>query len=217
MTNTQPQKPVTIYIVDDELLICESLSLLIDTIDGYTVNGYSTDGNTALREIGETKPALVIMDVKLKEENGIRLTEIISRHVPETQVMILSSYCNSNLLSMAIKAGAAGYNTKDIRLSSLQKSIESVINSDEFFVHDDYCYLMEDVINNKDLNPVSALTPRELEIVIHIVREFTTREIAEKLGISEKTVRNHKSNIMQKLKLKSDASLVKLAYTMALI
>jgi len=217
MTNSQSKKPVTIYIVDDELLICESLSYLIDTIDEYTVAGYSTDGNTALREISEIKPALVIMDVKLRKENGIRLTEIISRRMPETQVMILSSYCNSNLLSMAIKAGAAGYNTKDIRLSSLQKSIESVINSDKFFVHDDYCCMMEDVIDNKDLNPVSALTQRELEIVIHIVREFTTREIAEKLGISEKTVRNHKSNIMQKLKLKSDASLVKLAYTMALI
>lgn len=211
------QNPIDIYIVDDELLICESLSYLIESIDGYQVKGYSTEGNRALKEIKELDPDLVIMDVKLKNENGIGLTGIIKRRMPDMKIMILSSYCNSNLLSMAMTAGAAGYATKDIRIDNLKQSIEQVLSTEEFFVHQEYTHLLEDALACSDLNPVSALTQRELEIVLHIVREFTTREIAEKLGISEKTVRNHKSNIMQKLKLKSDASLVKLAYTMALI
>ena len=208
---------VSIYIVDDELLICESLSFMLESIEGYQVKGYATEGNTALKEIKNFSPDLVIMDVKLKNENGIALTGMIKRRMPEIKIMILSGYCNSNLLSMALAAGAAGYSTKDIKLENLQKSIERILASDKFYLHPDYAHLLEDATACRDLNPISVLTQRELEILLHIVREFTTKEIADKLGISEKTVRNHKSNIMQKLKLKSDASLVKLAYTMALI
>ncbi len=217
MENTDLFSRVKLYIVDDELLICESLSYLIDTVEGYKSLGFATDGNTALKEIALKKPDVVIMDVKLKEENGIDLTEIITRRMPGLKVLILSSYCNTSLLSMAINAGASGYTTKDIRLNSLQESIENIIKSETFYIHEHYCHLFESIKMNYDYNPMSALTQREMEIMNNIVKEFTTREIATRLGISEKTVRNHKSNIMQKLNLKSDASLIKLAYYMALI
>lgn len=209
--------PIKIFIVDDELLICESLSCLISTVENYAITGFANDGRSAIREISENLPDIVIMDVKLKDENGINLTNLITRRFPDIKVLILSGYCSPSLLSMALKAGAAGYTTKDIRLNTLKKSIETILVSDTFFIHEDYRPLLNEIKENLDYNPTSALTQRELEIMKFIVREYSTREIADRLGISEKTVRNHKSNIMQKLNLKGDASLIKLAYSIALI
>lgn len=209
---------ISIYIIDDEKLICECLSFLLDSMDGYSVAGWATDGLKAMRDLKTINPSIILMDVKLKEENGIILSARIRKEKPESRIIILSSYCNENLILMAAGSGVSGYTTKSMDVRELTRTIHEVMTSRRFYLHQEYKSLIDPMsITMAIKNPTRPLTHRETQILTMIAVENTTREIAEKLHISEKTVRNHKSNIMKKLHVKSDAGLVRHAYLMALI
>ncbi len=207
---------IDVYIVDDEEIVCESLSLLLGTIPGYSVCGFSFSAGQAIAEIKQLKPRVVLMDINLGENNGIDLTEGLLTECPSTRVLMLSGYFSEQLVSMAYRVGAAGYISKRLGLSELKKAISHILTENSFYLSPEYRD-SADVLQLTSAVPSSPLTRREMQILKLIVSEHSTKEIAVELGISEKTVRNHKSNIMQKLGINSDVALVKYAYNMALI
>lgn len=211
-------RDISVYIIEDELLICNILCEVIGSIKGCRLAGGTTNGLTALKEISEIRPDIVFADLKLNDENGFDLIERIKFKLPETKVIILSGYCNRTLIGQAVKIGASAYLTKNIRIDYIAEAIRKVYNSSAFYIPDDIGFNFDDIITDLKLYPNHyTLTKREKEILLLIVNEYSTRDIAEKLGISEKTVRNHKSHMMQKLNIKSDAGLIKYAYYMAYI
>lgn len=212
------EKDISIYIIEDELLICDILCDVIGSIKGCSLAGGTTCGVRAIENISRKRPDIVFADIKLNNENGFDLIVQIKEKFPETKIIILSGYCNKTLLGQAVKSGANGYLTKNIKIDYIADAIKNVYSSHSFYIPSDVGYNLNDVITDIKLYPNQfALTRREKEILILIANEYSTKEIAEKLNISEKTVRNHKSHMMQKLDIKSDAGLVKYAYYMAFI
>lgn len=207
---------IKVFIVDDHSIVCQGISALIETIDGFSV--IASSQKFCLTSIIEKSPDIVLMDIKLLFGNGIDATAEIKAKNPGIKVLILSGYYNQSLLASAIKAGANGYLTKAAEKQTLQKAMTRIMASDTFFVDENLKEAYSNIMENSDSSPSEySLSPREKNIFILIADEKSTRDIAGILGISEKTVRNHKSNIRRKLNLDSDAALIKHAYSMALI
>lgn len=212
------RKNISIYIIEDELLICNVLCEVLNEIAGCSVLGGATTGKIALKEISEKKPDIIFVDIKLMDENGFDLIALIKAKYPEMKILILSGYCNNTLIGQAIKSGASGYLTKNIKIEYISDAIRTITGSTAFYTPPDIGINVDEIIKDVSFYPNQyTLTKREKEILLLIANEYTTKEISEKLGISEKTVRNHKSNMMQRLSIKSDAGLIKYAYHMALI
>ena len=211
-------KKTSVYVIDDELLICDILCEMIKTIKGCVVTGGSTDGIIAFDEMCRKKPDIVFIDIKLNNENGFDLIKKIKDEIPGIKILILSGYCNTTLVGQAMKSGASGYLTKNLKIDEISTAIKSINNSPEFYLPAACGINLDEVIFEQKIYPGQfTMTNREKEILMLIAQENTTKEISGKLGISEKTVRNHKSHIMQKLNIKSDAGLIKYAYYMAFI
>lgn len=211
-------KRVSIYIIEDELLICDILCEVLNMIDGCSVIGGSTNGINALAEITEKKPDIVFVDIKLTGENGFDLVALIISKFPEIKILILSGYCNKTLIGQAIRSGASGYLTKNLRIQYISEAIKMVQSSPAFYIPSDLGITHAEIETDLSFYPSQySVTRREKEILLLIANEYSTKDIAEKLAISEKTVRNHKYHMMQKLGIKSDAGLIKYAYHMALI
>lgn len=211
-------KKIQVYVIDDQLLICDVLCEMVNSIPGCVIAGGATDGISALKDICEKKPDIALIDLKLRNENGFDLISTIKKQAPGTRVLILSGYCNPTLVGQAIKSGASGYLTKNLKIDQISLAIKTIVNNPSFYLPADCGVSLEEVLKEQKLYPTQyAVTKREKEILMLIAREYSTREISEKLGISEKTVRNHKSHMMQKLNIRSDAGLIKYAYHMAFI
>jgi len=211
-------KEIQVYIIDDQLLICDILCEMIRAIKGLALVGGATNGIHALEEICEKKPDIALIDIKLRDENGFELVKTIKNRMPAIKILILSGYCNATLVGQAIKSGASGYLTKNLKIDEISKAIKSIRKNSAFYLPTECDVNLDEVMMEQRLYPGQyAVTKREMEILILIAKEYSTKEISEKLGISEKTVRNHKSHMMQKLNIKSDAGLIKYAYHMAFI
>lgn len=211
-------KEIQVYVIDDQLLICDILCEMIKTISGLSLVGGSTSGIEALEKMCRKKPDIALIDLKLRDENGFELVRTIKERIPGIKILILSGYFNATLVGQAVKYGASGYLTKNLKIDEISLAIKTIWTNTSFYLTEDCGVNLDDVMMEQRLYPGQyAVTRREMEILMLIAREFSTKEISEKLGISEKTVRNHKSHIMQKLNIKSDAGLVKYAYHMAFI
>jgi len=209
---------IKLYIIDDEALILSSLTELLNSVDFISVIGASKYGMKSYDEIIKLNPDMVLLDLKLTDESGLELAEKIHLEASNIKVVILSGYCNENLIAMAMKSGASGYLTKGLSFDEFIESLTKVMNEDAFVACDSYNPFLEKIKNDlKYNNYLFILTKREKEVLELIANEHTTNGIADKLQISEKTVRNHKSNIMHKLNLTTDAALIKYAYHMAII
>lgn len=212
------EKSISIYIIEDELLICNILCEVFSNIPYCCVSGGAVSGNIAIKEISEKKPDIVFVDIKLIDESGFDIITLIKQISYEIKVLILSSYCNKTLIAHAFKAGASGYLTKNLSINYLSEAINMVTESSDFYLPQDLGFNLSEVMNEMSLNAKQfSLTKREKEILFLIAKEYSTKEISIKLNISEKTVRNHKSHMMLKLDIKNDAGLVKYAIQLALI
>ncbi len=211
-------KEIQVYIIDDQLLICDILCEMIKAVKGLALVGGATSGISALDEMCLKKPDIALIDLKLRDENGFELVKTIKDRIPGIKILILSGYCNATLVGQAIKSGASGYLTKNLRIEEISSAIKTIWTNTSFYLPSGCGVNLDDVMLEQKLYPGQyAVSKREMEILMLIAKEYTTKEISEKLGISEKTVRNHKSHLMQKLNIKSDAGLVKYAYHMAFI
>lgn len=213
-----PLKDISVYIIEDELLICNVLCEVLNEIPGCSVAGGSTSGKNALKDISDKKPDIIFVDIKLMDENGFDLIATIKEKYPAIKILVLSGYCNNTLIGQAIKSGASGYLTKNLTIEFISDAIKTIITSTEFYTPPNCKINIDEIMKDLSFYPNQyTVTKREKEILLLIANEYSTKEISEKLGISEKTVRNHKSNMMQRLAIKSDAGLIKYAYHMALI
>jgi len=209
-------EPKTLFIIDDELMFCELLSKEFEDIESYRILGYSTSGEKALLSIKQKRPNAVLIDVKLINENGIDIAENIKSAFPLTTIIMLSGYFNEILIAQSIRAGANGILSKTMSINSLLMAIDEILNTKKIYI--DKCLGVDyhELMANMDGKNLYSITTRELDVLRLIVQEHTATEISKKLNISVKTVRNHKSNLMSKLDIKTDAALIKYALSMAI-
>ena len=197
------EQEIRVMVVDDQRLFTRGLSGLLELLPGVEVVGVAYDGEEAVALCREREPDVVLMDISMPRMDGISATREIRDLLPQTAVIILTGHEEDEYVFEGIKAGAQGYLLKDSEPEDLSRAIHTVYAGNTIIAPD----LAQKMLNtfeagsrarNARLAP-PPLTDRELEVIKALARGMSDRQIAQSLAISEKTVRNHTSNIYRKL------------------
>jgi DNA-binding NarL/FixJ family response regulator len=203
-------KSLRILLADDHELVRQGLRALIEGQSGWEVCGEATTGREAVAKTRELKPDIVVMDFTMPELNGMEATRQIRATLPRTQVLVLTMHESEELVREVLAAGARGYVLKSDAGRALVDALKAMAEQKPYFTSKISALVLEGY-----LNPItresSALTPREREIVQLVGEGRSTKELADKLGISPKTAETHRTNIMRKLNLHSVSEVVRYA------
>jgi NarL family two-component system response regulator LiaR len=192
---------VSVLIVDDHPVVREGLRTFLELQPDLEFVGEAADGVEALDKIGQLLPDVVLMDLVMPRMDGITTIRQIKALSPSTRILVLTSFSEDDKVFPAVKAGAHGYLMKDIRPAELAEAIRSV-HSGEPSLHPEIAKkLMNQLAEGEEEETKEALTLRETEVLRLIAGGHSNKEIANALYISEKTVKTHVSNILQKLHL----------------
>jgi DNA-binding NarL/FixJ family response regulator len=194
---------IRVAIVDDQRLFTRGLRGLVEMLPGVEVVGVAYDGEEGVTLCREQEPDVVLMDISMPRMDGISATREIKDLLPQTAVIILTGHEEDEHVFEGIKAGAQGYLLKDSEPEDLSRAIRTV-HAGNTIIAPDLAQKMLRTFEGGRSGGGSRLAPpplteRELEIIRALARGMSDRQIAHSLGISEKTVRNHTSNIYRKL------------------
>jgi len=197
---TVSTRPVRVLVVDDQTLFRSGLTSLLGDDERVEVVGQAVDGGDAVKQVAKLKPDVVLMDIKMPNVDGIEATRQITELNPGSKVLILTTFETDSQVIQALKAGASGYVLKDSSAAAIVSSIVAVTAGER---------VMASAVANRVLDMLTGtatpkefydgLTNREIEILKLLASGMANKQIAYRLKISEKTVRNHVSNMYEKL------------------
>lgn len=199
-----------VLVVDDHPIIRRGLADLINREQDLIVCGEATDAHEALQFIPELRPDIAIVDISLKEVNGIELTKTIRQRHPKLPILVLSMHDEMLYAERALRAGARGYLMKQEAPEKVVASIRQVVKGAIFVserISSKLLAKMADGGTNDDGSPLDRLSDRELEVFQMIGHGLRTRQIAEKLCLSIKTIESYREHIKAKLNLENSTEL----------
>jgi DNA-binding NarL/FixJ family response regulator len=209
---------VRVLIADDHGIVRSGLRLLLERQPDIEVIAEAADGAEAREIAVRERPDLAILDVRMPKLTGLQVTRELKKQAPEVSVLILSMHDDERYLFEALKAGASGYVLKTQADTDLVEAIRAVERGEPFLTPAAQQALIKDVLERgRQSDNDEELTPREEEIVKLVAEAHTTRQIAEILHLSEKTVENHRGNAMRKLGMRDRVELVRYAIRRGLI
>jgi len=200
-----------VFIVDDHPIIRRGLKLLIDQEPDLIVCGEAENARSVLPAIQELKPAIAIIDISLGHDSGIELIKNIRLQHPELPLLVLSMHDESLHAERALRAGARGYVMKQEAPEKIITAIRQVLQGNIYVSDAMGAKLLNKLIDSrseKTSSPLELLSDRELQVFQLLGRGFGTRQVAEQLNVSIKTVEAYRANIKDKLNLRSSAELV---------
>jgi two-component system response regulator NreC len=208
----------SILVVDDHAVLREGVRALLSLYDDIEVVGEASEGKEAIRKVQEFMPDVVIMDIAMPGMDGLEATRRIRKKYPKIKVLVLTQHDNKEYILSVIKAGASGYVPKRALGSELVSAIRAVQEGDSFLYPSAATALIEDYLQqNKDRDPFDQLTAREREIFKLIAEGHTSREIADMLFLSLRTVQGHRLRIIEKLNVRNRTELIKYAMRKGLV
>ncbi|MDB5253481.1 MAG: hypothetical protein JWP27_2650 [Flaviaesturariibacter sp.] len=200
---------ITILIADDHTLVRETWSFILNTDPRFTVVAESGSGEEAVELAKKLRPMIVIMDINLPGMNGIEATQLIRKFSPGSKVLGVSLHTQPTYARKMMQKGAMGYVTKNSSREEMFKAIMEIQAGKKYICDEIKNILSEQVISGEDQNTgLNSLSQREIEIISFIKKGNSSKEIADALNISVKTVEVHRYNILKKLNLKNAAALV---------
>jgi DNA-binding NarL/FixJ family response regulator len=221
MSKTKTPKPSDpsngkrkVFLVDDHPIVRQGLAQLINNESDLIVVGQGEDAYGSLRAIREAKPDLVLVDVSLKDGDGIELVKELKSQSPGLPALVVSMHDESLYAERALRAGAGGYVMKQEAPQTLLAAIRAVLSGQVYVSSKMGATLLQRMVAGKKRDaglPMDRLTDRELEVFRMIGAGKSVREIADKLFLSVKTIEAHREHIKEKLKMKSSAELLRFA------
>jgi DNA-binding NarL/FixJ family response regulator len=204
---------IRVLLADDHAILCAGLRALLNYYDDVEVVGEARDGAAALARVAELRPDVVLMDIAMPGMNGLEATRLIREQFPQTRVLVLTQHEERQYVLALLQAGASGYVLKRALGSDLIGALRTVACG-ETSLHPTVSTIVAEEVRG---GGAEALTPREVEILEHIVRGETSRQIAGDLSLSAKTVEWHRNNLMSKLGVHNVAELVRVALQHGLV
>jgi DNA-binding NarL/FixJ family response regulator len=206
---------VRVLVVDDQTVVREGLVMLLGLSPGVEVVAAAADGDEALELVRRHTPDVVLMDLRMPRTDGVEATRHILAELPATRVIVLTTYADDESVFAALEAGARGYLTKDATAAEIQRAIQTVYAGEALLDPSVQRRLIERALAGApattQTQPAAypdGLTQREAEVLREIAAGLSNREIAERLFISEATVKTHVNNIFSKANLRDRAQAV---------
>ncbi|MBD0332508.1 MAG: response regulator transcription factor [Chitinophagaceae bacterium] len=200
---------ITILIADDHTLVRETWSFILNTDSRFQVIAESRTGEEAVELAKKLRPNVAIMDINLPGMNGIEATQQIRKYSPGTRILGVSLHTQPTYARKMMQKGAMGYVTKNSSREEMFKAILEINNGKKYICDEIKNILSEQVIQGDDVQTgLNSLSQREIEIITFIKKGYSSKEIADALNISVKTVEVHRYNILKKLNLRNAAALV---------
>jgi NarL family two-component system response regulator LiaR len=203
-TPSKAHAAIRVLVVDDHAIIRKGIRAVLELIPDIEMAGEAENGKLAIQMERELHPDVVLMDLMMPEMDGIECIKQIKSRRPDARILVLTNFAGEEMIFPAIKAGAMGYHLKDSSPENLIDAIRQV-NQGVAALHPGVAKKVLDELQHADRQSLSEepLTQREVEVLRLIAQGYENREIAEKLVISDATVRTHVSNILGKLHLAS--------------
>ena len=217
-------QPARVLIADDQRVVREGLALVLGLLPEVDVVGSAADGDEAVAMAADLLPDIVLMDLRMPRCDGVEAIRLLRERVPETKVVVLTTYADDRSVIDALRAGARGYLTKDAGGAEIRHALSQVLDNhaviDPAVQHHvvDAIATLSPAQASRSLPPLpAALTPREAEVLSLIATGMSNREIAKHLVLSEGTVKSHINHLLAKIGARDRAQAVTFAYQRGLV
>lgn len=206
---------IRVLVADDHAIVRTGIRHVLEGEPGFTVVGEASTGTEALALALQLQPDVVVLDISMPGESGLRVAAEMRRQCPETRVLILSMHDNTEYVLESVRAGAHGYLLKDTAATELRGAIRAVRSGESYF-SPPIASRLTAVVRGQQTPETPArllaqLSGREREVLEGVARGHTNKEIAAELGISHRTVETHRESLMRKLRLRTVAELTRFA------
>jgi DNA-binding NarL/FixJ family response regulator len=210
---------LTILLVDDHELVRAGLRSLLDGLADVEVIAEASDGHEALRLMGELDPDVALVDITMPSLNGLEMTVRATKDHPRTQILILSMHADEEHVRQALVVGAAGYLLKNANKSELELAVRAVARGDTWLSPAVSKLIVNAYTRGNEMvpGPFELLTPRQREILQLIAEGHSTKEMAQALGLSVKTVETHRTQLMERVGVRDVPGLVRYAIRVGLV
>ena len=206
---------IKILIADDQELIRQSLLIILNSIEDFTVTDTAADGEEVIQSVKKEKPDVILMDIRMPRMDGVICTQIIKELYPDIKIIILTTFDDDQYVFNALKYGASGYLLKGISMKELSDAIRKVYQGTAMINEDIASKVVRlfskmaqtNLTINVDRKQSESLKNSEWQIIVLVGSGLSNKEIAAKLNLSEGTVRNSRSNILSKLGLRDRTQL----------
>lgn len=197
--------PIRVALVDDHSLVRDGIKSLLAVMAQLEVVGEAENGTDAIEMVGRCQPDLLLVDISLKDINGLELTRLLRSQYLSLKVLVLSMYDNYEYVSESVRSGASGYVLKNAPSREIIAAIEAIVSGGTFYSAE----IAQRLIADKSTD--NELTPRESQVLYKMAQGLNNKEMARELDISVRTVETHRLSIRRKLNIDKPAALVKYA------
>jgi len=208
---------VRVLAADDQRVVREGLAMLLGLLPDVEVVGTAADGEEVLALAAELRPDVILMDLRMPRMDGVEATRRLRECDPAVKVVVLTTYADDRSVLDALRAGALGYLTKDAGAAEIQQALHRVAGGQAALDPAVQLHLVEAIADGVPSGPATAplpdgLTPREAEVLTLIAAGLSNAEIAERLVVSEATVKSHVNHMLAKIGARDRAQAVGYAY-----
>ena len=214
--------PARVLAADDQRVVREGLAMLLGLLPDVEVVGTAADGEEVLALAAELRPDVILMDLRMPRMDGVEATRRLRERDPGVKVVVLTTYADDRSVLDALRAGALGYLTKDAGAAEIQQALHRVAGGQAALDPAVQLHLVEAIAEGVPAGPDPAslpdsLTPREAEVLTLIAAGLSNAEIAERLVVSEATVKSHVNHMLAKIGARDRAQAVGYAYRHGLV